>query len=76
MIQSEGDADTHIVTEALDLALTGQHATVVADDTDIFVLLLFQWNTNVAEIHLQPEPKKAQKRPLKFIHMGLLPYNL
>ena len=50
--QSESDADTRIVSAALGLASSGQHATVVSDDTDVLVLLIFHWNTAMADIHL------------------------
>lgn len=48
--------------------LGSKHTTVVVDDTDISVLL-FHWNTDMADIHLRLEPKKAQKRPLKLINI-------
>ena len=44
VIQSESDADTQIVSAAIALASNGKNTTVIADDTDIFVLLLFHWN--------------------------------
>ena len=42
VIQSEGDADTDIVTIALNLTCNG-HSVVVADDTYILMLLLYRW---------------------------------
>ncbi len=61
VIQSESDADTQIVSAAVALASDGKHTTVIADDTDILVLLLFHWNADMADIHLRSERKKAQK---------------
>ena len=65
MIQSESDADTQIVSAAIALASDGKHTTVIADDTDILVLLLFHWNADIADIHLRSERKKAQKIQLR-----------
>ena len=67
MIQSESDADTHIISAAIALASDGNHTTVIADDTDILVLLLFHWNADMADIHLRSERKEAQNIPLKII---------
>ena len=39
VIQSESNADTQIVSAAIALASGGKHTTVIADDTDILVLL-------------------------------------
>ena len=67
VIQSVSYADTLIVSAAIDLASDGKHTTVIADDTDILVLLLFHWNADMADIHLRSECKQAQKIPLKLI---------
>ena len=45
VIQSEGDADTDIVTIALNLTCDGHSVVVVADDTDIHVLLRLSLET-------------------------------
>ena len=59
VIQSESDADIQIVFAAIALASDGNHTTVIADDTDILVLLLFHWNADMADIHLRSQRKKA-----------------
>jgi len=51
--QAPGDADTFIVSAALQIATTGQYTTVVADDTDILVLLVYHWHSSMAEVHMQ-----------------------
>ena len=51
VIQSESDADTQIVSAAIALASDGKHTAVIADDTDILVLLFFHWNADMADIH-------------------------
>ena len=73
VIQSESDADTQIVSAAIALASDGKHTTVIADDTDILVLLLFHWNADMADIHLRSERKKAHKIPLKLIDIREAP---
>ena len=42
--QSTGDADTKIVWCALQYAIEGSEVNVVADDTDVLVLLMYHWN--------------------------------
>ena len=55
---SQGDADTLIVSTALDIAKCGRKVTVVADDTDVLVLLMYHWNNEMADIFFQSEAKK------------------
>ena len=55
---STGDADTMIVKCALDLAAQGNEVTVVADDTDILVLLIYHWKINMATLYFKSEAKK------------------
>ena len=59
---SSGDADTTIVTCALQFATQGNGVIIVADDTDIMVLLIHHWNTNMADVYLQSNAKKSQKK--------------
>ena len=64
---SEGDADTLIVSTAMDYA-TGGQAAVVAEDTDIFVMLLYHYcdrsndglvpNDGLAAVFLKKEARK------------------
>ena len=42
--QSTGDADTMIVRCALQYAIEGSEVNVVADDTDVLVLLMYHWH--------------------------------
>ena len=65
--QSENDADTKIVDEALQIACRGEAVTVVADDTDILVLLLHFWNSEMGQIFMRSEPKKQQNMKLRYI---------
>ena len=62
--QSEEDADTQIVDAAVDISCAGKAVTVVADDTDILVLLVYFWNSAMGDIFLMSEPKKYQSMKL------------
>ena len=56
---STGDADIMIVKCALDFAAQGNEVTVVADDTDILVLLIYHWKINMATVYFKSETKKT-----------------
>ena len=47
-----------IVKCALDLAAQGNEVTVVADDTDILVLLIYHWKINMATLYLNQKQRK------------------
>ena len=57
-----GDADTMIVKCALDLAAQGNEVTVVSDDTDILVLLIYHWKISMATVYFKKEAKKMMWR--------------
>ena len=46
----EGDVDNKIVSTALEVAQES-HVIVVADDTDIAVMLLYHWNNKLSDIY-------------------------
>ena len=52
VMESEGNADTQIFTAALDISCQKQEVIVVADDTNILVLLLYFWNSEMVNIIL------------------------
>ena len=52
---STGDADTLIVECALKLSREGREVSVVADDTDILVLLMYHWEQNMADVYFHSE---------------------
>ena len=56
---STGDADTDIAATALALARS-DHVTVVADDTDVLILLLYHWTSDMVDIHFRSEAKKIK----------------
>ena len=56
IINCPGDADSTIVKTALDMANTGRgHVTVVADDTDIAVMLVHHWQSNMSDVYFFQE---------------------
>ena len=59
--QSPGDADTMIVQCALQYAIEGREVNVVADDTDVLVLLMYHWKQNMATIYFLSEAGKNLK---------------
>ena len=58
VLQSANDADTLIVKTALDLAIESQPVTVVANDTDVLVLLVHHLRTNMANIFMLFETRQ------------------
>ena len=59
IFQAQDDADTLIVATALDVASRGKPVFVVANDTDILVLLMYHFDMGGVDIILQFETKKA-----------------
>ena len=57
VIQAKEDADTLIVSTAIEYAKSGFHVTVVAEDTDVLVMLLYFWNTDMGNIVVKHERK-------------------
>ena len=54
VINCSGDADSTICHTALDLATTGEKEVVlIADDTDIFVMLIYHWKSKMKNIFFQ-----------------------
>ena len=62
VIQSHCDADMDIVSAALRLATQRNSVTVVANDTDILVLLLYHFSNDMADIYLLSESKQSRRK--------------
>lgn len=58
---STGDADTLIVETALKLSKEGKEVSVVADDTDILVLLMFHWKQDLGDIFFYSEATRTKQ---------------
>ena len=56
VINCNGDADTTIVETAINQAtLSSNHVVVVADDTDIAIMLLYHWKDCIVDIIFYPQ---------------------
>ena len=64
---SHGDADTLIASTALEIAASGRKVSVVADDTDVLILLLYHWNDEMADIFFYSEAKETKTTLFYFI---------
>ena len=61
-MQSENDADTMIVNTVINMAKQGKECTVVADDTDVLVLLVHFFETKWPTfIFYQKQVNEAKK---------------
>ena len=58
---STGDADTLIVETALKLSKEGNEVSVVADDTDILVLLMFHWKQDMGDVFFYSEATRTKQ---------------
>ena len=50
-----------IVERALHYASEGNVVTVVADDTDVLVLLMYHWNESMSDVYFRSETKLPQR---------------
>ena len=64
---SKDDADTLIVSSALEFAHNGQTVTVLSEDTDVFLMCLYHWENGMADIFIRKEGR--QKRPAETYSM-------
>jgi len=61
------DADTLIARTALDLASTNTPVTVVADDTDVLVLLVYHFKPEMADIFMMSEMTRVRSARISVI---------
>ena len=54
------EVDTQIVEAALDFTCARNNAIVFTEDTDIFILLLHFWNSDMGEMFMKANKKKNQ----------------
>jgi hypothetical protein len=50
VVRSHADADTIIVSEAIDIAICRRNDIVISDDTDIKIILLYLYNSEMGDI--------------------------
>ena len=58
VVQCTGDADTTIVFKVLDYACAGNSVKLIGADTDLLIMLLYFWKSEMAEITMLSEPTK------------------
>jgi len=63
--QATRDADTLIVSCALQKASSGVAVTVVANDTDVFIMLLYHFSNSMSDVYMHIETSKVA--PIKKI---------
>ena len=60
MKQSNDDTNTLIVSTTIDMGIAGKDVITVADGTDVLVMLLHFWNSEMGNISLLSR-KKAER---------------
>ena len=45
--------------------MDGQEVNVVADNTDVLILLMHHWRDSMADVHILSEPKSTSKKGLQ-----------
>ncbi len=63
--QADNDADTLIVSTTLAFASEQEVVTVICDDTDVLVLLVHHFKSDMADVYIRSDPKRGQKVGLK-----------
>ena len=62
---SRGDADTLIVSSALEFARNGQAVTGVAKDTDVLIMLVYHWRNGMDDIFIRKESRPGEMISVK-----------
>ena len=73
-VQSCGDADVLIVKQAIDYAGVGRDVVVMAEDTDILVLMMSHWKASMGDmvIAIEKKLKKKASKKLSFWKVSTL----
>ena len=73
-VQSFGDADVLIVKQAIDYAKVGRDVAVMAENTDILVLMMSHWKTSMGNmlIAIGKKLKKKASKTLSFWRVSTL----
>ena len=73
---SHGDADTLTASTALEIAASGRKVSVVADDTDLLILLLYHWNDEMADIFLYSKAKRNKNNTVPLYSIKTCQFHL
>ena len=73
-VQSCGDADVLIVKQTIDYASIVRDVVVMAEDTDIFVLMMSHWKVSMVDmvINIEKKLKKKASKKLSFWRVSAL----
>lgn len=73
-IQSSGDADVLIVKQAVEYAQFGRNVVVMAEDTDILILMLSHWKADMGDMFIgfENKVKKKAAKKLSFWNISML----
>ena len=63
--RAANDADTVIVSAALELARDGNSVTVFANDTDVIIMLLHLWDDKMGNAWIHSEYTRNDRKQLK-----------
>lgn len=72
VVQAMHDADTDIVSTAIQLASGEEPVMVITDDTDIMILLVCHFRHGLSDIYMRSEHKRGQRKGLKLINIRVL----
>ena len=61
VVQCTGDAKTAVVCKVLVYACVGNSVKLIGADTELLIMLLYFWNSKVAEITMLSEPTKKNE---------------
>ena len=67
VINCDGELDTCVIDAALDIICDNNIVTMVAEDTDILILLVYFWNSETPDVYLRTEANKYQ--PMKLVNI-------
>ena len=67
VVEHEGDADRTIVMKGIEVAQKSKSGAVVADDTDILVMLVHMWNQAMCDLFLHHEATESIKKDVEII---------
>jgi hypothetical protein len=63
VVRSKSDADTIIVSEAIDIAISRRNIIVISDDTDVKIMLLYLNNSEMGDIFVRSFASKKKRSP-------------
>ena len=69
VLRCPANADTTVVAKAMNLCKNKQPVSIVVNDTDILVILIYHWEDGLADVYMQE--KHLERRARKHIVFGI-----